>query len=183
MKKKTIKKWGVLCVGAFVFLTPAFKVYAKSDVEISGEILRALMPVSVLSYTFAGDDNKGGQQFIKSFLSSSAVTYTLKKTIEKDRPNGEPESFPSGHATMTFSSAAFVHKRYGLKPGLPMYALATYVGWTRIQSDTHYICDVAVGAAIGILGSFYFTTPIQTEISIQPTLTNEKIGFTCYIIP
>ena len=185
MKHHATKNWGIVsiaCIVFCIFLAPALNLYATSDVEVSGDILRILMPVSVLSYTFAGDDAPGRCQFVKSFVFSTAVTYALKTIIDKDRPNGESKSFPSGHTAMAFSSAAFVHKRYGLKSGLPMYGLATYVGWTRVQSDNHDISDVATGAAIGILGSFYFTTPKGTEVVFQPTLTEEKIGFTCSIL-
>ena len=162
-----------------MLLISPFDAGAESNAEISGDIIRILMPAGTLSLTFSKDDDPGKVQFLKSFLSSSAVTYGLKNLVEKERPNGESKSFPSGHATMTFSSAAFVHERYGFKSGLPMYALATYVGWTRIQSDNHDFFDVAAGAAIGTVSAFCFTEPFKETFEITPVLSGRKIGFVC----
>lgn len=55
------------------------------------------------------------------------------------------------------SAAEFIRKRYGWEYGVPAYALAGYVGYTRVESREHYAHDVVAGAAIGFLGTFFFT--------------------------
>ena len=37
------------------------------------------------------------------------------------------------------------------KPGIPAYAVAAYVGGSRIQDNKHYLSDVAFGAVLGIV--------------------------------
>ncbi len=85
------------------------------------------------------------------------------------------ESFYSGHATTGFFAAAFTdrvladvlqkrHPDYCLSCGASwtqrllragqaalLYGLASYVGYSRIEIDKHYMTDVLAGAAIGAL--------------------------------
>ena len=50
---------------------------------------------------------------------------------------------------IAFSGATFLQKRYGWSYGLPAYALATFVGYSRVAADRHHWWDCAAGAAIG----------------------------------
>jgi membrane-associated phospholipid phosphatase len=82
----------------------------------------------------------------------------LKGVVDKNRPDGSgDDAFPSGHASTAFQSAAFLHRRYGMRTAWPAYALATFVGWSRIDADKHDSSDVLAGAAIGIASSVWLT--------------------------
>lgn len=71
---------------------------ASGQAEKTGDALRLLIPVVAYGTTFYLDDSDGRNQFYKSFFTNLAITYTLKKTVSKTRPNGtDNESFPSGH--------------------------------------------------------------------------------------
>ena len=54
---------------------------------------------------------------------------------------------------------------------------AAYVGWSRVEgeSDKHDISDVAVGAVIGILSSYYFVEPYK-GFSISPIAGSGALG-------
>ncbi len=78
------------------------------------------------------------------------VTYALKYSIDARRPNGGSHGFPSGHSSAAFMGAEYIRKTHGLAWGLPAYATATWVGYTRVESHNHYWRDVIAGAAIGI---------------------------------
>lgn len=67
--------------------------------------------------------------------------------------------FPSGHTSITFSSATFMHTRYGWKYGIPFYVLAGYVSWYRVYADRHDYWDVLGGAALGVGCAYFFTKP------------------------
>ena len=127
--------------------------------KITGDVLLGAMPVLALSSTFIWKDGqKGTYQFFKSLAGTIALTSGLKLAINKERPNGENNnSFPSGHTSVTFASAAFVQKRYGWEFGIPAYLLAGYVGYTRIEANKHDFVDVLAGAAIGVGMSYLFT--------------------------
>lgn len=137
-------------------------VTAAEPVETAGSVLAVLIPSVAYGATFHLDDKDGRNQFYKSFFSNVAVTWTLKQTISKTRPNGEDdESFPSGHSSVAFQGAAFIHKRYGWKYAAPAYIGSTFVAWSRVKSDNHYVVDVVSGAAIGIVSAMIFTRPYK----------------------
>jgi membrane-associated phospholipid phosphatase len=63
---------------------------------------------------------------------------------------------PSGHTSTAFSSAEFLHSE--LKDSLPVisysgYVAATAVAAIRIMKNRHWLKDVIVGAAVGIIST------------------------------
>ena len=137
-----------------------------NTVETAGDILQVALPVAALSSTYILDDREGRSEFWKSYLSSISLTYLLKYTIDKERPNGhDSNSFPSGHTTAAFSGAMFIQKKYGFKYGIPSLLLASFVGYSRVYANKHFWEDVAVGASIGIIGSMVFTKKYNRSIS------------------
>ena len=48
-----------------------------------------------------------------------------------------------------FTSAAVLQEHGGWKFGVPSYALATFVAWTRVRDRSHWLSDAFFGAAIG----------------------------------
>jgi len=159
------KVWVAGSMALLLFLVvstcPRF-VMASSQAETAGDVLAVLIPSVAYGTTFYLHDKEGRNQFHKSFLTNIAVTWTLKKTVSKTRPNGEDdESFPSGHSSVAFQGAAFIHQRYGWKYAVPAYLGSTFVAWSRVKSDNHYTVDVVTGAAIGIVSSLIFTKPYK----------------------
>ena len=151
----------------FIFLILSFWVYQKipaqkSFTEQSGDVLQFVLPATALGSTFIYPDNDHPHwQFLKTYATSIVSVYTLKYIVDETRPNGGHLSFPSGHTASAFSGAAFLQMRYGWKIGLPAYLLASYVGYTRIKAQKHYIWDVAAGAAIGIGSTLLFVKAYQ----------------------
>jgi membrane-associated phospholipid phosphatase len=161
MLKLASHSGALLLFGALLFSSNsvfAKSVFAKDD----GSVLRVLIPVVAYGSTSYMHDHDGRIQFYKSFFTDIATTYALKNIIGKTRPNGkDDESFPSGHTSVAFQGAAFIHERYGLKYAAAAYLGASYVGWRRVATDNHYPIDVVAGAAIGIASSFIFTKPYK----------------------
>lgn len=144
---------------------------ASSNEKIS-DVLKYLIPSTAYAATLYLDDTQGQREFYKSFGTNVVLTYGLKYSIDKERPNGKKHSFPSGHTSMAFQGATFIHKRYGLYYSLPAYAGAMFVGYSRVDSKNHYWSDVIAGAFIGILSSYFFTTKYQ----IEPLLVKNTHG-------
>ena len=44
-----------------------------------------------------------------------------------------------------------LQRNLGWKAGVPAYAMATFVAASRVQTKRHYLSDVTMGAAIGII--------------------------------
>ena len=83
------------------------------------------------------------------------------------------------HTSVSFAGAAFIQRRYGWKWGIPAYAVASYVGWSRTYGKKHDWWDVAAGAAIGIGSAYIFTRPFASKhnLSISPIAGDKHFGF------
>ena len=174
MHAACLERAGLLLTLALLSYCPTSA--ASDPVVRSGSILRTLIPAVAYGTTFYLHDKDGRSEFYKSFSTNYAATYALKQTISKTRPNGkDDESFPSGHTSVAFQGAAFIHMRYGIRYAVPAYVAATYVGWTRVESDNHYLVDVAAGAALGIVSSYLFTRPYRGYTAV-PLLGNDFYG-------
>jgi membrane-associated phospholipid phosphatase len=162
-----------LCNG-FVF---SFSQTNNTVINTSGDVLIFALPIAAAGSTLIFKDKEGSKQFLKGFVLNEALTLGLKLVIDKERPDGsDNNSFPSGHTSTTFQSAAFIQKRYGWDYGIPAYLLATYTGFLRIYSKKHYFLDVFAGAIIGIGSTYLFTSPYQKE-PLELTLSNNENSY------
>lgn len=147
-----------LLLALFTLFAGRESAHAGELVQSSGDVILALLPASAGMSTLMLHDYEGTGQLVKSTALALGTTLLLKYTIEEERPTGGDHSFPSGHASISFSSAEFIRKRYGWDYGLPAYLAAAFVGFSRVESEQHYFHDVLAGAAIGIGSSYLFTT-------------------------
>ncbi len=143
---------------------------ASSAIATSGDILQFVLPATAATLTLAYKDKPGAIQLGESILLSQGVTYGLKYGLNETRPNGGNYSMPSGHTSISFMAAEFMRKRYGWWYGVPSYAAASWVAYSRVESHNHWPKDVVAGAGIGIVSSYIFTRPykgwkIEPEVS------------------
>ncbi len=141
----------------------------KTAMETSGDILQFALPATALASAFIYPaDDKPHWQFLKSYAVTLITVHSLKRLIDKPRPNGGHYSFPSGHTASSFAGAAFLQRRYGWKIGIPAYLVASYVGYTRIKARKHDIYDVIGGAGIAIASNLLFVKPVKNKnLSLQ----------------
>jgi len=144
-----------LCCGA------GLQARAGDDIQTAGDVLQFVLPATAAGLTLGYKDGKGALQFAESAALTLGLTYGLKYAVDERRPNGGKQSFPSGHTSISFSAAEFMRKRYGWEYGIPAYAAASFVAYSRVESREHYAHDVIGGAAIGILSSYIFTRPYK----------------------
>jgi membrane-associated phospholipid phosphatase len=117
----------------------------------------------------------GVQQFGSDLFRVQAVTglFTgiMKVAINRTRPNGGPYSYPSGHTSTAFATAAVIESHFGPRWGIPAFLAASYVGLSRLQQDKHYISDVAAGAILGSYIGFRLSGWHRQEsmLSVSPT--------------
>lgn len=163
----------------FLFLAVLFFWFnpARADLKDAGEVGVILLPASALAATlFYEDGNKGTVQLLKSYVFSELMTEALKTGIDKERPNGSCcTAFPSGHASKAFTAAHFIQRRYGWRYGAAAYGAATFVAYSRVESDRHDEVDVLAGALIGIVGSHLFTTRYD-NIQVTPLAQRGVVG-------
>ena len=122
---------------------------------------------------------------LRASLISGLTTDVLKYTIREKRPDSNNKnSFPSGHSTMAFSFASMVGEIHGINYGIPAYLMATFVGYSRINDNKHYLFDVASGALIGTMYGLSIVHRDQnlksrensTTYDILPTISHELVG-------
>ncbi|WP_424493290.1 phosphatase PAP2 family protein [Salinimicrobium sp. GXAS 041] len=182
-----IKYFFIFLFFGFLFLKPATGNAQlidpeSSSIEKSGDVILLALPAATGLTTLILEDRQGTWQFAKSFALNAAVTTALKYGVNKRRPfNSGGQAFPSGHTSITFQSAAFIHRRYGFKYSIPGYLLAGFTGYSRIHATRHDGYDVLAGAVVGIGSSFLFTTPYEREhmeLSFSSSDDLYLLGFT-----
>lgn len=170
-----------LVLVAVVLTTTVSVASARADtVETSGDVLRIAIPAAAYGLAWHRDDREGRKQFLESFVATVASSYALKKIVDKNRPNGKDEAFPSGHAATSFAGAAFLHRRYGWRDAWPAYLLSAYVGWTRIHSDEHDTVDVLGGAALAVGWNWLLVDP-RGRVSVTPQIDDDTVAMSVTI--
>ncbi len=112
-----------------------------------------------------------GSDLIRAQILNAVLTVPLKQVVNRTRPNGGHHSFPSGHASATFATAAVIQRDYGVAASVPFYALGTIVSWSRIRTSHHWLSDGVFGAAIGITSGLAVTKGRASNWSIVPVKT------------
>lgn len=116
------------------------------------------VPTLLLGYTYSlwRQDERLHDFFrttISAYTLTSATTVAIKGIADTQRPSNDFEDgrfgFPSFHASSCFSIAANIETWYGWGAGLPAYALAGLVGWSRIDQREHDLSDVVFGSILG----------------------------------
>jgi len=113
-----------------------------------------------------------GGDLMEAQVLAGVATFTLKHSIRRTRPDKEPRSFPSGHASGTFAAATVVQRHFGLKGAIPAYTAAVLISGARMQANAHYPTDLIMGAALGILSGRAATFELGTRhISLSPAVS------------
>ena len=111
------------------------------------------------------------------------VNLTLKGVIARPRPFVVNEaiqplisnvnayaSFPSGHASGSFSAMFALYKWVPKKIGIPALVLAALVAISRWYVGVHYPTDVLVGTVIGYMASvwaYYLVRKVQLRMGAK----------------
>jgi membrane-associated phospholipid phosphatase len=137
-------------------------------------LVSAAIPLIGGAYSYTSGDYEGLKELGMSCLVTAHITTLLKNTVERTRPNGDDNlSFPSGHASAAFVGASYLHHRYGLNWGLPMYGVAAVISYQRVNVKDHYWSDVIAGAAIGYFSAAVFTNRFP-KVWMEPDIDTEN---------
>ena len=153
---------------------------SSDPIRTAGDIGQIASPLYGLYLTYENSDTEGQAQFFKSSVATVLTTHFLKQTIDKPRPDGtNNNSFPSGHTSVAFSGATFIHQRYGFNKAWPAYVVASFVGYSRVYAEKHYWEDVLAGAILAGINSWLFTSPLleNADASIQENQINLQFQF------
>jgi hypothetical protein len=122
---------------------------------------------------------------IAAVALTSGITSGLKSAVNRPRPTGSGQSFPSGHVsntavcdTLSSRNVDSLSLPYGACLGLKIGFTGLTVGtaWVRLEAKAHYPSDVLAGIALGhFIGAFVNDCFLGTEMpkgfffSVEPS--------------
>jgi membrane-associated phospholipid phosphatase len=93
-----------------------------------------------------------GMDLLRAQLIAEAMVEPIKFATRRERPDlSDRQSFPSGHAAVTFATATVIQRHLGWRKSLLGYVVASYVASSRLHDNKHYLSDVVFGAAVGTI--------------------------------
>ncbi len=131
------------------FLDKTFLVITESadkDFFLLSEVL--------LSTFFSEHERDDAKLTFLGVSSVSFLTLIIKYITRRERPSGENKnpfnsSFPSGHASGSFTFAYILSKRHK-NLTIPLFLWSSLVGVSRIYLDRHWTTDVLAGSILGL---------------------------------
>lgn len=155
------------------FIVQISALAQRDFVSKTSDVLCLAPAATGLVKAIAEKDREGFMQLALSSATGIALNYGINACVAKDRPELPPNpgwsdhhAFPSTHSMAAFDGATFLMRRYGWQWGVPAYAAATYVAWSRVYTDHHDCWDVLAGAAIGAGSAFIYTRPFADKIDL-----------------
>lgn len=155
--------------------------YADS-LENIGTIAAIALPLTAGGISVFKNDWTGVAQVVVGTGLTVGTVYGLKQVIREKRPDkSDMKSFPSDTAALAFAPASYLWDRYGWEYGVPAYAAASFVAYSRVHADKHHWWDVATSAVIAFTFSKLITTeytgPFYTNLYGSPDGAYAKLGY------
>lgn len=147
------------------------------------------LAVSMLGYglwSSRADYVDSGEAQLEALAATFVFTDLLKFTTRRSRPESANRlSFPSGHTSTVFASAASLMDTKGEAWGIPTLVLGAFTGLCRLDVNAHYLSDVLFGAALGYaLGHSYALHHVEIgnakSVSISPYF-DDRSNFGIYL--
>lgn len=157
-------------------------------ISTTAKPISVIVPTGIMIAALIHKDKSAQQKAIEiggSIFIAAATTSLMKQVIRRERPANvytgiypdQPDngySFPSGHVSVSFASAASLsiqYKKWYIT--LPAYLWSTSVAYSRIYMGQHYPTDVVMGAATGI-GSAYLSHWLNKKIFLKKQTSKTK---------
>lgn len=118
----------------------------------------------------------------QAVILDGALISVLKLSVSRQRPNGHNDnSFASFHASGTTAVATLLQHYYGWKWGVPAYAVAGFVAFSRVEGGQHYLSDVIFGATLGYIAGMTAIrgtdrSVAQRRLTVYPIVGNRRRG-------
>ncbi|WP_407413710.1 phosphatase PAP2 family protein [Methanobrevibacter sp.] len=147
---------------------PFFDLILPQFTNIGGFVgVFVLCTLSIIIFKYYNKEKylKIAKSCLYALLISAAIALCLKLAIVEKRPfevlsnvhqlviPSEPNSFPSGHCSSTFSVITIlIHDLWENKAIVILLAIfCVLIAFSRVYCGVHYPSDVVVGAMVGIL--------------------------------
>ena len=150
--------FGVIACAALALLPVSAS--AKTDtIEQIGQGIAIAEPIFAGGVSLWRNDWTGLAELTVTTGATVSTAYGLKYVIHEERPDhSDNKSFPSDTAALAFAPANYLWDRYGWQWGVPAYAAAIFVGYSRVEAKQHHWWDVAASAGLAFGSTKIFTT-------------------------
>ncbi len=174
-----LSRW--IAIGSLLLAaTPAFAGAPDKKIGNVGTIVALAMPVAAGGISLLHDrDWEGLGEFAESTALTVGTALVLKQIVKEQRPDhSDFQSFPSDTAALAYSSADYLWDRYGWEYGVPAYAAAMFVGYSRVKAKKHHWYDVAASSAIAFGFNYAFVTRYRDSdrFSVSASATPDEVG-------
>lgn len=158
----------------------------------SAYFVSAAVPTFLLTEGIIKNDpllRQKARNVLGSILIELAISESMKSGFNRHRPaetypgiifpyrNVYGRSFPSGHTSLVFATAASLSIQYKKwYVTVPAYLWATSVGYSRMYLGVHYPSDVVTGTAVGI-GSAYVSQWLNKKLFPKKKTAKAKVDF------
>lgn len=134
--------------------------HSTDYIDLGDDYLRYAPAVGAYALIFCGLESK--HRFINrsviltmAYISSDFVVNSMKIISKEARPDNQAfNSFPSQHTAVAFIAATFLDHELGyISPWISVggYLTASYVAYLRVARNAHWVNDVLMGAAVGMI--------------------------------
>lgn len=138
-----------------------------SSMENAGRAVAIALPVAASGIAAWKDDWNGVGEIFLVTAATVGTAYGLKHVVHEDRPDhSDMKSFPSDTSALAFAPAQTLWDRYGWTWGVPAYAAAAFVGYSRVDARKHHWWDVAASAGIAWGYSALITTRYHRNLDM-----------------
>ena len=159
--------------------------------DFMGQLVPNAIYMGVMGIRGYNGDKEGYRRAIGMFKAtaySTSVTTVLKYTVREPRPIDHhwKNSFPSGHTTSAFAFSGYVMAEHEYAIGIPAVLLSTFVAYSRIQDNKHWLQDVTAGATIGFAYGWGISKLQQKKkseepvVMVAPILDRQTAGLSLY---
>lgn len=143
-----------------------------------GDLLGQLIPnIAYAVGHWAFGSNEFANHMFDATLHAGLMTLILKYSVRERRPNNADRlSFPSGHTATAFAFASVVGIHHDFRWGALAYAIASFIGLSRVNDKDHHVHDVLAGATIGMsygYGTYFLKSSgssIASNLNIFPII-------------
>lgn len=153
---------------------------ASDSTETAGTIMAVGLPIVAggISLLHHGDWD-GIAELTESTALTVGTSLLLKQIVRERRPDfSDYQSFPSNTSALAFSPAAYLWDRYGWQYGLPAFAAAAFVGYSRVESRQHQWYDIAASSVLAIGINYALVTRYHrtNRYSVSAMADGDSVG-------
>lgn len=138
---------------------------SAAGIEGVGTGVAIALPMIAGGISLAKTDWTGMAELGVDTVLTVGTAYALKHVVKEKRPDGSDyQSFPSDTSALAFAPAQYLWDRYGWEYGVPAYAAAGFVAYSRVDARKHHWYDVTASAVLAFGIGKLIDTPYHGKL-------------------